>query len=45
MKRFEFNFYDAHVLNTARDSSQEQTIKRRLRGAPEQRKGGCVVDR
>lgn len=29
--RFEFNFYDAHDLNTARDSSQEQTIKRRLR--------------
>ena len=29
--RFEFNFYDAHYLNTARDSSQEQTIKRRLR--------------
>ena len=28
--RFEFNFYDAHDLNTARDSSQEQTIKRRL---------------
>lgn len=29
--RFEFNFYDAHDLNTARDSSQERTIKRRLR--------------
>ena len=29
--RFDFNFYDAHDLNTARDSSQEQTIKRRLR--------------
>lgn len=26
----EFNFYDAHDLNTARDSSQEITIKARL---------------
>ena len=30
-ERFEFNFYDAHDLNIARDSSQERTIKRRLR--------------
>ena len=29
--RFEFNFYDAHDLNIARDTSQEKTIKRRLR--------------
>ncbi|MDL2260799.1 TIR domain-containing protein [Methanimicrococcus sp. OttesenSCG-928-J09] len=27
----EFNFYDAHDLNTARDSSSEETIKRKLR--------------
>lgn len=26
-----FNFFDAHDINTARDTSQEQTIKRRLR--------------
>ncbi|EAC2905073.1 molecular chaperone Tir [Listeria monocytogenes] len=26
-----FNFYDAHDLNTARDSSQEESIKRQLR--------------
>ncbi len=26
-----FNFYDAHDLNTARDSSLEETIKRKLR--------------
>jgi hypothetical protein len=26
-----FNFYDAHDINTARDSSSEETIKRRLR--------------
>ncbi len=30
-KHVSFNFYDAHDLNTARDSSMEQTIKRRLR--------------
>ena len=28
--RFDFNFYDAHDINTARDSSLEATIKRRL---------------
>lgn len=27
----EFNFFDSHELNTARDSSLESTIKRRLR--------------
>ena len=26
-----FNFHDAHDINTARDSSQEQSIKRQLR--------------
>ena len=26
-----FNFYDAHDINSARDTSQEATIKRRLR--------------
>lgn len=26
-----FNFYDAHDLNTARDSSMEETIKRKLK--------------
>ena len=26
-----FNFFDAHDINTARDTSQEDTIKRRLR--------------
>ena len=26
-----FNFYDAHDINTARDSSQEESIKRQLR--------------
>ena len=26
-----FNFYDAHDLNTARDSSQEESIKRQLK--------------
>lgn len=26
-----FNFYDAHDINTARDSSTEETIKRKLR--------------
>ena len=26
-----FNFFDAHDINTARDTSQEETIKRRLR--------------
>lgn len=29
--RFEFEFHDAHDLNTARDSSQEESIKRQLR--------------
>ena len=28
--QFDFNFYDAHDINTARDSSTEATIKRRL---------------
>lgn len=27
----DFNFYDAHDLNTAKDSSSEETIKRKLR--------------
>jgi Thoeris protein ThsB, TIR-like domain len=27
----QFNFFDAHEINTARDSSLEQTIKRRLK--------------
>jgi len=27
----DFNFHDAHELNTARDSSQEESIKRQLR--------------
>ena len=30
-ERFDFKFYDAHDINTARDSSAEATIKRRLR--------------
>lgn len=30
-ERFSFSFYNAHDLNTARDSSQEQSIKRQLR--------------
>lgn len=29
--RFEFSFHNAHDLNTARDSSQEESIKRQLR--------------
>ena len=29
--RFDFDIYNAHVLNTARDSSQEASIKRQLR--------------
>lgn len=29
--RIDFNFYDAHDLNTARDTSTPQTIRRRLR--------------
>lgn len=29
--RSDFNFFDAHDLNVARDTSSEQTIKRRLR--------------
>jgi hypothetical protein len=28
---FDFNFHDAHDLNTARDTSQEESIKRQLR--------------
>lgn len=30
-EKFDFDFYDAHDLNTARDSSQEESIKRQLR--------------
>ena len=30
-ERFDFEFYNAHDLNTARDSSQEESIKRQLR--------------
>jgi antiphage defense system Thoeris ThsB-like protein len=30
-KRIEFDFYDAHDINVARDSSQADTINRRLR--------------
>ena len=30
-KHVRFNFYDAHDLNTARDSSMEQTIKHHLK--------------
>jgi hypothetical protein len=30
-KHVSFNFYDAHDINNARDSSLEETIKRRLR--------------
>ena len=30
-QKIDFNFYDAHDLNTARDTSQPETIKRRLR--------------
>lgn len=29
--RFDFEFHNAHDLNTARDSSQEESIKRQLR--------------
>lgn len=29
--KFEFDFYNAHDLNSARDSSQEESIKRQLR--------------
>jgi hypothetical protein len=29
--KFDFDFHDAHDLNTARDSSQEESIKRQLR--------------
>jgi hypothetical protein len=29
--RFDFEFHDAHDLNTARDSSQEESIKKQLR--------------
>ena len=30
-KNIDFNFFDAHDLNTARDSSLDETIRRRLR--------------
>ncbi len=30
-EKFTFNFYNAHDLNTARDNSQEESIKRQLR--------------
>lgn len=30
-KKIDFNFYDAHDINVARDSSQAETINRRLR--------------
>ena len=30
-ERFDFRFYDAHDINTARDTSTEETIKGRLR--------------
>lgn len=30
-EKIEFNFYDAHDINVARDSSQAETINRRLR--------------
>ena len=30
-EHIDFNFYDAHELNTARDTSQPETIKRKLR--------------
>jgi hypothetical protein len=30
-ERFDFEFHNAHELNTARDSSQEESIKRQLR--------------
>jgi hypothetical protein len=30
-EKFTFNFYNAHDLNTARDDSQEESIKRQLR--------------
>lgn len=30
-ERFSFEFYNAHDLNTARDTSQEESIKRQLR--------------
>lgn len=30
-KKIDFDFYDAHDLNTARDSSQEESIKKQLR--------------
>ena len=30
-QQVDFNFYDAHDINAARDTSNEQTIKRRLR--------------
>jgi len=30
-KHTDFNFYDAHEINSARDTSQEESIKRQLR--------------
>jgi hypothetical protein len=30
-EKFSFNFYNAHDLNSARDTSQEESIKRQLR--------------
>lgn len=30
----DFNFYDAHDLNTARDSSREESIKAQLAAVP-----------
>ena len=30
-ERFDFEFHNAHDLNTARDTSQEESIKRQLR--------------
>jgi hypothetical protein len=33
----DFNFHNAHDLNTSRDSSQEESIKRQLRDRPKTR--------
>ncbi|MDZ3833361.1 MAG: TIR domain-containing protein [Sphingopyxis sp.] len=30
-EKFDFSFYDAHDINSARDTSQEESIKRQLR--------------
>ena len=30
-KKIDFDFYNAHEINTIRDTNQEQTIKRKLR--------------